>query len=207
MSGLSNKEQADLVKAFWNDYGRWIAVAILVGLLVGFGWRWFNDHREKQHVAASTLYNHLMNASMSGESSQPVDTAIMHRFKQDYPTSTYRELAEMFLARQGVSKGDLTKAARVLRSSIHAGANPALVDLARVRLARVQLAQAKPAKALKTLQGLSPKASSLMVMAANIERAKAYRAMNKPEKAQQLMASVQAQAKSAGVELPGYILG
>ena len=42
MSNLSNKEQADLVKAFWNDYGRWIAIAIIIGLVLGFGWRWHN---------------------------------------------------------------------------------------------------------------------------------------------------------------------
>ena len=50
MNNLSNKEQADLVKAFWNDYGRWISIAILIGLLVGFGWRWHNNHEQKQQM-------------------------------------------------------------------------------------------------------------------------------------------------------------
>jgi predicted negative regulator of RcsB-dependent stress response len=175
--------------------------------VVGFGWRWYNEHHERQNIAASVLYNHLMNDALSGTVPKPVDVAIMQRFKKDYPTSTYRELAELFSARQAVEKGDLPQAEQILQSAVHGGANPALIDLARLRLARVQIAQAQPQRAVKTLQGISQKASGLMQMAANIERANAYVALKQNDKAQQLMSQVMAQAKSAGVEVPGFALG
>jgi predicted negative regulator of RcsB-dependent stress response len=206
MSHLSNKEQADLVKAFWNNYGRWMAIAILIGLLVGFGWRWYDEHRERQELSASILYNQLLNASMSGPAPEPVDAAIMQRFKKDFPTSTYRELAELLLARQDIGHGNLVQAEQVLQSSIHAGANSALIDLARVRLARLQLAAQNPQGALKTLKSLTKNTSDWMQLIADIEFAKVYEAMNDEKQAREIRENVQTKAKSLGIDLPGYIL-
>jgi predicted negative regulator of RcsB-dependent stress response len=206
VSNLSNKEQADLVKAFWNDYGRWVAIAILVGLLFGTGWRWYGTHRQKQQVAASALYSDLLQSSLGGGHEKALNAVIMKDFKDNYPSSAYRSFAEMLAARQDMDKSALDQAGVRLRSVVASGANSALVDLSRVRLARVLLAQSKPTEALQALDGVNKKSSDIMTMLVGIERAKAYIALKQPEKAQQLVASIQAQAKSKGFEIPGWVL-
>lgn len=207
MNNLSNKEQADLVKAFWNDYGRWIAIAILVGLLAGFGWRWYSGHKQSQQIAASALYTDLLQSSLSGDGEKAVDAVILGEFKQEYPNSTYRIFADMFAARQAVNKGQLKQAEMRLVSLLSSRANPALLDLVKLHLARVYLMESKNKKALITLNTISAKKADLMGLLANIERTKVYLALNQSAKAKQLMASVQAQAKSNGVPLPGWVFG
>jgi predicted negative regulator of RcsB-dependent stress response len=205
MNNLSNKEQADLVKAFWNNYGRWFSIAILIGLLVGFGWRWYNNHEQKQQMSASVLYSNLLQKTLASGGEKPVDVAIMQQLKNDYPSSSYHMLAEMYLAGQDVSEGALQHAEKVLREAVHSGANSALIDLAKVRLARVFLAQLKPKEALQALGTPSENASNFMRMLFEIEQSKAYLALGVKAKAQQLIDSVQAQAKSAEIELPQWV--
>lgn len=207
MDNLSNKEQADLVKAFWRDYGRWILVAIIIGLLAGFGWRWYQGHEQQKKIAASALYNDMLQTSLVGANEKPVNAAIMNDFKNHFPNSTYRVFAEFYMAHQQMKKGKFSAAEKNLRAVVASGANTALKDLARVRLARVLLEQKQPKAALQAVAKVNKKSSDLMGVLVDMVRYKAYVALNNKPKAAELLNALQAQAKSKGIDLPAYVTG
>jgi predicted negative regulator of RcsB-dependent stress response len=116
-------------------------------------------------------------------------------------------LVDMYLAQQDIKTGALQEAEKVLRTAVHSGANPAWVDLAKVRLARVFLAQSKAKEALQTLSAPSKNASDFMLILFKLEKSKAYFALGEKIKAQQLVDSVQAEANSLGIDLPAWVFG
>jgi predicted negative regulator of RcsB-dependent stress response len=207
VNNLSHQEQVELVKNFWNNYGRWVAIALLIGLLVGFGWRWHNNHEQKQKMSASVLYNDLLQRSLGSGNEEAVDKMLVQQFQRDFPSSSYRMLVDMYLAQQDIKTGALQEAEKVLRTAVHSGANPAWVDLAKVRLARVFLAQSKAKEALQTLSAPSKNASDFMLILFKLEKSKAYFALGEKIKAQQLVDSVQAEANSLGIDLPAWVFG
>ena len=57
---LEEQEQLAKLKAFWQDYGRWLAIGVAIALL-GFAIYWgFQKYQAKQALAASNTYEILL---------------------------------------------------------------------------------------------------------------------------------------------------
>jgi len=57
---MTDREQIDMLKKWWKDYGQSIAIAIMVGLVLSFGWRYWRAHQQQQVEQASSLYQTMM---------------------------------------------------------------------------------------------------------------------------------------------------
>ena len=204
MSHLSNKEQADLVKKFWRDYGRWISVAIVVGLLVGFGWRRYQDHRYQQQMSASTLYNNWLQSSVGSKDPAAPGAALLQAFSQDHSASVYRALLELQSVRDLLLKKQWSAAEKRLQGIVARNHHPAVTNVARVRLARVLLVQHKAKQAVAVLAAVKTQ-SQLMQMLVAIEQSKAYKQLGSQKQAEKAAAHAHALAKVKGIELGSYV--
>ena len=204
MNHLSNKEQADLVKKFWRDYGRWISVAIVVGLLVGFGWRRYQGHHHQQQLRASTLYNNWLQGSVGSKDQSVPDAALLKQFQDHHSSSVYRSLLELQSVHGFLAKKQWVSAEKLLQAIIARNAHPAIADLARVRLARVLLIEHKAKQSLSALAAVKTE-SQLMKMLVAIERSKAYRQLGDQKQSEVAAANAHALAKVKGIQLGSYV--
>ena len=207
MTNLSDKEQADLVKKFWNNWGRYIAVAILVGLLIGFGWRWWNEKQDSKRTQAGVLYNELLQSSVTstGDPRDP-DPAILAAFASEFPASPYRAFAELYVAKRAVIEGQYDKPKRSLTVVINSNTNPSLKDLARIRLVRLDLETGAPKQAAHLLDAMTDTSQWMQVLV-SIERARTYQDLGDAAKAALSVDSAKQGFKElTNSDLPSWLL-
>ncbi len=171
----TENEQVEQIKRLWREYGIATLVGVLIALIVGFGWRYWQERREHILEHASMRYEQLVTNAVNGNSDTVENIAI--RLIGRYPQTPYAEFAALQLARQNVYQGKLDDAAERLAWVMKHGTTPALREVARIRLARILLAQQKPDQALELVKKLEDKAYT----AASLEiKGDALLALGKP---------------------------
>jgi predicted negative regulator of RcsB-dependent stress response len=146
---LSEKEQWEWVKGQVRENAPAVVLAIvLVGGAV-FGWRWWQDHRNAERMAASGKFMQMVELLERGDRSQALVT--LGELERDYASSPYSDQAKLLAARVYVDGNELDRAATVLGAVAEQSKDPQLRLVARLRLARVQIAQGKADSALATL--------------------------------------------------------
>lgn len=145
----TDEEQVEMLKRFWNDYGKAITTAIIIGLLIGFGWKYWSGHQQERRYEASTIYQTMMGAYAA----KKVDIAKKYaaRLMTDYRNTPYASMADLLWARQAVNDADLPVALEKLQWVIQHAKMKGLRQIARIRAARVLIAQQKPKDALALL--------------------------------------------------------
>jgi predicted negative regulator of RcsB-dependent stress response len=149
---LDEHEQGELVQKWLRENAMSIAIGIVLGLVLIFGWQQWKAHRAQHAVQAAVEYQALVAAADAKKADDVA--AIAERLRKDYSDSAYAVFAAMRSAEIANEKGDLKAAAADLSwASEHAGA-PALKALATLNLARVQLAEGDADAALKSVDSL-----------------------------------------------------
>lgn len=145
----TDQEQIEIIKQWWNDYGKYLLIAIFAGVLLGFGWRSWHGHQITNNLAASELYQQLLvaDASMNQEQVNKLGEALTNNYKR----SPYAVMANLILAKNSVENNDLVTAKRQLEWIMKYGYTKSFQQIARIRLARVLLAQKKTTEALAIL--------------------------------------------------------
>ncbi len=147
---LEEQEQLDAIKAWWNQYGNYIVIAVVavaVGVAAYQGWRYY---RQTQTVGASTLYGQLEQAARGNDAKRVRD--ISGQIVDRYGSTVYGGLAALASAKAAFTTGDLEAAEKQLRWAAEHAKEAEHRDIARLRLAGVLLDQKKPDEALKTLE-------------------------------------------------------
>ncbi|AOU98214.1 hypothetical protein BI364_09825 [Acidihalobacter yilgarnensis] len=142
-------EELESAKRWWRRYGRWLVLALVVGLIGFFAWKGWAYYRGREDLKASTLYSQLQTASKRGDAKQWEGQAEV--LIRQYDETPYAALASFMLAKQAVLDGHLNAAAKHLRWVVDHGSQKALREIAALRLARVLIAQKKSDEALKLL--------------------------------------------------------
>lgn len=204
MTYMSDKEQAEMVKNFWNDYGRYLAVAIVIGLLLGVGWRWWNDYQVKRKQQASALYGQVLTESLhpSGASGAHNIDALVLQLQSKYKSSPYTSFAKLYQAAQSISGGNLKQAETDFRWVIANAGNKALKQLARLRLARVLIGDNQAKEALQTLSTVDDTGFNVMV---KLEKSNAYLALQQNKQASNELASAKTLMNASGISLPSWV--
>jgi predicted negative regulator of RcsB-dependent stress response len=145
----TEEEQAEALKKWWSDNGKFIIAGIVIGVGAIFGWRGYNDHLVQQAEAASTLYEQMIEASRKNDSENVGIYA--NRIIDDYDSSSYAAFAHLMLAKLTAEDNQLDQAETHLRWVLKSGAQEEFKHVARLRLARIFIAADKLDVAEETL--------------------------------------------------------
>lgn len=145
----TDEEQAEALKKWWNENGKFIMAGIVIGLGAIFGWRGYNTHLGQQALEASMLYEQMIIASRDNDSENVAIYA--NRIVDDYKSSTYATFATLMLAKEAAETGQLAEAETHLRWVLSNSPQEEFEHVARLRLARILIAADKLTDATKTL--------------------------------------------------------
>lgn len=148
---MTEADQAELVKKWWNQYGAVTIFAIVIAVLIVVGWHYYQRHQTNRSNQAALAYSQMLSSTQS----QPKQAAAKAKvLLNDYKSTPYAIFAGFWLAKNAVDNKQLTAAEQYL-SSVMAQSKGAWHDLAAVRLANVYVADHQAAKATSTLGEVS----------------------------------------------------
>lgn len=155
-ANFSEKEQLESISQWWKETGRYIAVAVIVGLLLGFGWRYW--HRIERHRAenASAIYQSVLVAASKNDPVTVQGGASL--LMKDFSDSPYAGLAALLSAKTLVTENKLPAALTELQWVIKNSHEARLQEIARISAARILLAQQKAPAALAELKTINDQA-------------------------------------------------
>lgn len=151
MEDLSEKEQLDAMRSWWQENGRYIIGGIILGVAMLVGWNQWRGGIAEQETAASALYEDIMTATADGKL-DAANTAAAELFA-DYSATTYASQARLAMARLYMDKGRDQDAADVLRDLVESGGKSEMQLVGRLRLAKVLLYQNKAEEVVDLLRG------------------------------------------------------
>lgn len=158
---ISEKEQIESIKKWWKETGKYIVIAVMIGLAIGGAWRYW--HRAERHLSenASAIYQSVLVA----DANKQIPTAQngIKILKKDFSGTPYASLAALLSAKIWVSAKQFPQALDELQWVIAHHQEPRLTELARIDAARILLAENKNQDALKELNTVNDKAFEPMI--------------------------------------------
>lgn len=162
---LQEQEQVDALKAWWKDNGKWVLLALVLGL-GGFaaiqGW---HGYKAKQETESAALFGELTKQLASRDPKRISDAAAAVTGK--YASSAYAPRAALVAAQVNIQANDLAGAKAQLQWVIDHADEDGLKNVARLKLASVLLDEKNYADALKLLD--APHADSYAALYADIK--------------------------------------
>jgi predicted negative regulator of RcsB-dependent stress response len=152
---MSDKEEVQMVKAWWKEYGYYILFTVLFVLAANFGWRRYQQHQDMRLEQASTVYMQMLNFLEQKKNDEV--KLFGEKLIKDHEKSVYASLAALFLAKIAVHNGDLKLADEKLKFVIKRIADKKIRQIARIRDARVLIAMKKSQEAVDLLEHIDDK--------------------------------------------------
>ncbi len=152
---VTEEEQIEAIKRWWNKYGNLISTVVLVIALCVLAYRWYESHQLATKVKASQTFEQLMRAY--AENDEVGMKAQANYLRENYPSTIYASGAAMILSRLSVNKNQLSKAKGELNWVIDNSRVKPIKQLARIRLARIESEQKHFDKALSYLRKVDDK--------------------------------------------------
>lgn len=149
---LDEHEQGEVVQKWLRENAISIAVGVLLGLVLIFGWQQWKAHRVQRDVNAAAQYQALSDAADAKRDDQVATIAGVLR--KDFSGTVYAVLAALRQADQASAKNDLAAAASDLAWAKEHAENDSLKSLVALRLARVKLAQGDADGAVKLAESV-----------------------------------------------------
>ncbi len=158
---MTEEEQLEAIKKWWNKYNGIITVLFSITLLIISGCKYWNWHQEKVNQQASNAYEHMMLA-FSNQDVKGV-RSYANQLVNSYGKTVYADAARLTLAKLYVTREKYTQARQELEYvSTHAKMQ-ALADVAKIRLARLLAAEKSYDLALAELAKVQDKSYSPVV--------------------------------------------
>lgn len=195
MNDLTDKEQIELIKKWCREYGVVIGIAIVIGLAVGFGWRYWHRHKVVKAEQASIIYTEMQNAA--SQKKFTVAQALAARLMTQYRSTPYAGMGALLSARDAVLQSNLKLALDKLQWVIKNSKMASLKQIARVRAARILLATKQYQAALNILKTVDDPMYQPLI---DSVKGDIYRALGKNKLAQQSY-----QAAKNGFENSGIV--
>lgn len=137
----------DELKKFASTWGRWILLAVALGLAALGGWYWWQADQQKRVDALSEQFSAALGKVETGGTTEAV-VELEAIGKSDNPS--YRALAAMTKSGIALQGGEADKAAADLKRVVDdAQAAQPLRDVAEIKLLRLQFDDLQPAEVLK----------------------------------------------------------
>ena len=178
----TDQDQIAMLKEWWQNYGKGLAVAIILGILLGYGIRFWHVHRANVMQKASIEYQMLIETQLNKSSTIQSIEKMVHDLKNNYAHTPYAALASLFLAKTYVSDVKYDDALTELSWVLQHSRDKTFKQIARIRSARILLAQKKSDQALSVLDKVDDSTYSPYI---NLIKGYIYQAQHAPEKAQE----------------------
>ena len=136
---VSDDEQLEVIKKWWQTNGGAIITGIFIGLAVILGWQYWTSFQSSRAEQAAAHYDGLLQAVAKQDFAQARQQGQV--LQENFAHSTYAVLAALELARLAVEAGDNATAVKQLAVAIEQARQEEIKDIARLRLARVLLAE------------------------------------------------------------------
>lgn len=148
---LSEKEQIEAMRHWWQENGRYVVGGIVLGVAILVGWNQWRSYQLSNGLEASALYETLVEDVSRGDldASETAADALY----ESYASTSYAALARLAMARLYMEKGRDQDAADTLRQLLETRGNSELLMIGRLRLARIYLYQDKPQELIDLLSG------------------------------------------------------
>lgn len=146
---LEEQEHIDALKAWWQQYGNLIVLAVLACLvtIAAFqGWRYY---RAQQTERAAALFSQLSEAERANEAKKVRDIAA--QIVEKHASTQYASMAALAAAKAGFTTGEIEDAKKNLQWAMEKAREPEMREVARLRLAGILLDEKKHDEALKLL--------------------------------------------------------
>lgn len=153
-SHLTEEEQIEAFKRWWNENWVTIVLPLIVGVLLYVGWFWWQDHKEAQAQLASQKYQALetvLQSAVNGELTPEQKADVVSKANiviSEHAKTLYADMANLELASLHVEAGELEKAASAVNAVVQNATNKSMELLAKARLAKVYAAQGRYDEAL-----------------------------------------------------------
>ena len=194
----TDEEQIEMLKTFWKEYGRYILIAVIVGLLIGYGWQYWKKRQMTRTLQASHLYYQIITPSDQDRLSQS-QLAIAKQVVSHYPQTPYASLASFMFAKQQIGVQKYNQALPYLSWVITHSHVDSFKQLAKIRKARIEINLHKSRQALSTLHGVDDIGFVPMI---EMVRAHAYLQLGDKVKAKALYAKAKAGYQALGIVDP-----
>ncbi|KID00635.1 MAG: YfgM family protein [Hafnia alvei] len=158
----TENEQVDALRRFFIEYGKALAIGVVIGIGALLGWRYWQSHQQAEMTGASQSYQQASEALTGGKAD---GVALAEKFIEKN-ANNYGVLAALQLAQHEVDQKNFAKAEQQLAWAQGQTKDENLKSLIDLRLARVQLQENKLDDALKTLDLI--KATGWVAMAQDI---------------------------------------
>lgn len=194
---MTDKEQIDMIRKWWKDYGKIIAVAVVIGLLAAFAWRAWHQHKLVQVQKAAALYSRL--GVLSNQYHAQAAEAIAANLTQHYQHTAYATLAALWWGQQLLNDEKYNQALQKFKWVFKNSDVKSFRQIARIRASRILLFQKKPEAALVMLKGMDSETYQPL-----IEEVKGdiYLVMKKPGTARKAYKLAQSVLKAEGMNAP-----
>jgi predicted negative regulator of RcsB-dependent stress response len=148
---LNEKEQLDALRAWWSENGSFVMGGIFVGILIIFGWNRWQTGIADSEIAASTLFEDVMEAV--GRGNLDVAAEASGELFSGYNDSPYAGQARLAMARMYMDNGRDQDAADVLTPLAELAPKNELALIGRLRLAKILLYQDKAQEVVDLIKG------------------------------------------------------
>lgn len=146
---VSDKEQIESIKKWWKEQGKYVAVAVIIGLGIGFGWRYWHQLQDRRAQNASMIYQSVLQADGAKQSVTVEGGANI--LMTQFSSSPYASLAAMIWAKEAVLTKKYDIALAKLQWVIDHSKVTQLKDIALISSARIFLEQGNADQALSYL--------------------------------------------------------
>ncbi len=151
MDELSEKEQIEAIRSWWQVNGRYIISGIVIGIGLLVGWNYWNSQQRQAQFEASALFEALL-VAVADNSVAAAETAAA-RLNDEYGGTHYALQSHLAMARLYMDAGQDENAADELRALLAKQNDEEMALVARLRLAKILLYQDKPQEVVDLLQG------------------------------------------------------
>ncbi len=140
---LTEEEQLEVLKRWWNDYGKIVIATLVIAVAAYFAWGSWKEQQRVKAEKASATYEQLVKLinQESGKTLTDTDrvmaTQYANELKSGNSKSLYAQTAAFFLAKAAVEENKLDQAIAELQWVISAKPDATTEQIARLRLAKV----------------------------------------------------------------------
>jgi len=145
---LSDREQEEALRRWWQENWRWILGGIALGLALLAAWYYWQHYKTQQAHQASAMFAEYQAAGADEAAAQ----SALDRLIAEHPKSAYTAHARLDQAKKHVDAQRYDEAAAQLRAVADTSKDDELAWIARLRLARVLIQQGKHDEVLSLLK-------------------------------------------------------